>query len=163
KEVHDDAGYASAALGYEITLAPHATSAVGVVVPLSGAVVRPDLGDLTPAAWIERERAATAASWRERLDRVSIRVPPAGEPLIATEVYRYTGDRALLERMWPHVSAAARYLETLRQSERTAANLTPDTRALYGLLPASISHEGYAAKPMHSYWDDFWGLKGYDS
>jgi hypothetical protein len=29
------------------------------------------------------------------------------------------------------------------------------------LLPASISHEGYAAKPMHSYWDDFWALKGY--
>jgi hypothetical protein len=33
--------------------------------------------------------------------------------------------------------------------------------ALHGLLPASISHEGYAAKPMHSYWDDFWALKGY--
>jgi hypothetical protein len=29
-------------------------------------------------------------------------------------------------------------------------------------LPASISHEGYSAKPMHSYWDDFWGLKGYE-
>jgi hypothetical protein len=37
----------------------------------------------------------------------------------------------------------------------------PATRAFYGLLPASISHEGYSAKPMHSYWDDFWGLKGY--
>ena len=35
-------------------------------------------------------------------------------------------------------------------------------RAFYGLLPASISHEGYSAKPMHSYWDDFWALKGYD-
>ncbi len=59
--------------------------------------------------------------------------------------------------------AAARYLETLRQSERTAANLEPANRAFYGILPASISHEGYAAKPMHSYWDDFWALKGYDS
>jgi len=29
------------------------------------------------------------------------------------------------------------------------------------LLPASISHEGYSAKPMHSYWDNFWALKGY--
>jgi hypothetical protein len=29
-------------------------------------------------------------------------------------------------------------------------------------MPASISHEGYSAKPMHSYWDDFWALKGYD-
>ncbi|MGH2393947.1 MAG: discoidin domain-containing protein, partial [Candidatus Limnocylindria bacterium] len=52
-------------------------------------------------------------------------------------------------------------LEMLRQSERTDANLTPATRAFYGLLPASISHEGYSAKPMHSYWDDFWALKGY--
>jgi hypothetical protein len=52
-------------------------------------------------------------------------------------------------------------METLRQSERSAANLAPERRAFYGLLPASISHEGYAAKPMHSYWDDFWALKGY--
>jgi len=64
--------------------------------------------------------------------------------------------------MWPHVEAAARYLESLRQSERTEANLSGATRAFYGLLPASISHEGYAAKPMHSYWDDFWALKGYN-
>jgi hypothetical protein len=87
----------------------------------------------------------------------------AGEFIfLAAQVYRYTHDRALLEAMWPHVEAAARYLETLRQSERTAANLTPATRAFYGLLPASISHEGYSDKPMHSYWDDFWALKGYD-
>jgi hypothetical protein len=33
-------------------------------------------------------------------------------------------------------------------------------RAFYGLVPESISHEGYSAKPMHSYWDDFFILKG---
>jgi hypothetical protein len=27
-------------------------------------------------------------------------------------------------------------------------------------VPESISHEGYSAKPMHSYWDDFFTLKG---
>jgi hypothetical protein len=81
---------------------------------------------------------------------------------LVSELYRYTHDRALLEMMWPHVEAAAAYMETLRQSERSAANLSPPRRAFYGLLPASISHEGYAAKPMHSYWDDFWGLKGYE-
>ena len=32
---------------------------------------------------------------------------------------------------------------------------------LYGLLPPSISHEGYASKPAYSYWDVFWGLLGY--
>jgi hypothetical protein len=28
------------------------------------------------------------------------------------------------------------------------------------LLPQSISHEGYSAKPQHSYWDDFFALRG---
>ena len=82
---------------------------------------------------------------------------------LAAEIHRYTHNRALLEAMWPHVEAAARYLETLRQSERGEANLAPDKRAFYGMLPASISHEGYSAKPMHSYWDDFWAAKGYDA
>ncbi|GGX91563.1 coagulation factor 5/8 type domain-containing protein [Massilia dura] len=77
---------------------------------------------------------------------------------LAAELYRYTGDRAALKALWPRVDAAARYMETLRQSERTAAQRgTP----LFGLMPASISHEGYAEKPMHSYWDDFWALRGY--
>ena len=37
-----------------------------------------------------------------------------------------------------------------------------DRTAFYGLMPASISHEGYSAKPMHSYWDNFWALAGYE-
>jgi hypothetical protein len=32
--------------------------------------------------------------------------------------------------------------------------------AYYGLLPESISHEGYAQRPVHSYWDDFFALRG---
>jgi hypothetical protein len=67
----------------------------------------------------------------------------------------------LLTEVWPRVDAAAHYLDSLRLSERIAENLRPPTRAFYGLLPASISHEGYSEKPMHSYWDDFWALKGY--
>jgi hypothetical protein len=252
-EIRDEFGYASAALGYRLTLAPHAAATVGVVVPLSGPPVRPDPRGEPPIKWLTREQAAVATSWRERLERVSIDLPEPGRPLVAAlrtalahilisrdgpmlrpgtrsyarswirdgammaeallrvghadvaadylrwyaryqfangkvpccvdergadpvpehdspgeliflaaEVYRYTHDRRLLEEMWPHVEAAARYLESLRQSERTEANRTPGTRAFYGLLPASISHEGYSAKPMHSYWDDFWALKGYD-
>jgi hypothetical protein len=80
---------------------------------------------------------------------------------LAAELYRMTLDRARLERVWPHVEAAARYLETLRQSERTPKNTTPERRAYYGLLPPSISHEGYSDKPAYSYWDNFWGLIGY--
>ncbi len=82
-EVHDELGYASAALGYQLTLAPHASATVGVVVPLSGPPVRPDLKGEAPATWLKREQAAVVAAWRERLHRVSIDVPAPGQPLIA--------------------------------------------------------------------------------
>ncbi len=84
-----------------------------------------------------------------------------GELIFAIADYaRHTGDDAFLTTMWPHVQGAFAYMETLRASERTEDNraLNP---AFYGMMPASISHEGYSAKPMHSYWDNFWALRGY--
>ena len=80
---------------------------------------------------------------------------------LVSQLYRFTGDRAALERDWPSVLAAARYMDKLRLGERTAANLRPGRRMLYGLMPPSISHEGYSAKPQYSLWDDFWALRGY--
>jgi hypothetical protein len=81
---------------------------------------------------------------------------------LAAEVYRYGRDMALLRSLWPRIQMAASYMDGLRRAERTAANETPDRRMLYGLMPASISHEGYSSKPAYSYWDDFWALRGYD-
>ena len=81
---------------------------------------------------------------------------------MVSQLYRFTGDRAALQRDWPSVLAAARYMDKLRLSERTAANRAPDKRMLYGLMPPSISHEGYSAKVQYSLWDDFWALRGYD-
>jgi hypothetical protein len=52
-------------------------------------------------------------------------------------------------------------MEGLRQSERTTANTAPATRTRYGLMPPSISHEGYSAQAQYSLWDDFWALTGY--
>ncbi|RZA19237.1 MAG: discoidin domain-containing protein [Lysobacteraceae bacterium] len=84
-----------------------------------------------------------------------------GELIFAVaEQYRYARDRVLLVAMWPHVAGAVKYMDELRLSERTAQNRAKNP-AFYGLMPASISHEGYSAKPMHSYWDDFWALRGY--
>ncbi len=80
---------------------------------------------------------------------------------LVTQLYRYTGDRAALLRDWPRLDAARRYMNAQRLSERTSANLVPERRMLYGLLPPSISHEGYSAKAQYSLWDDFWGLAGY--
>ncbi len=253
QKVHDDLGYASAALGYDLRLAPRASTQVAIVLPLSGTAVRPRLDGQPPQTWVAREQNAVAAMWRAKLDRVSLRAPASAKPLVDTlrtaiahilitrdgpilrpgtrsyarswirdgtmiaesllrldhadvavdylrwyapyqfasgkvpccvdergadpvpendsageflylvaEIYRYTHDRALLDAMWQHVEKAAGYLDTLRQSERSAAGLAPAMRGFYGLLPASISHEGYSAKPMHAYWDDFWAWKGYD-
>ena len=79
---------------------------------------------------------------------------------LAMEYYRHTGDRATLERMWPHVTAAVQYIDSLRHSRLTPVYQTAESLAFRGLLPQSISHEGYSAKAMHSYWDDFYTLKG---
>ncbi len=76
------------------------------------------------------------------------------------EYYRYTGDKPFLEKMWPHVLGAYDYMEKLRASERTEDNFMRNP-AFYGMMPVSISHEGYSAKPVHSYWDNFWALRGY--
>ena len=244
--VHDASGYASAALGYPFDLAPHEQRSVDVVVPLSTSPGQPVFDDRsTPAqVWVERQREVVAAAWREKLNRVALRAPPAAQPLIdtlksslgwimvmrdgprlepgarsyrrswirdgamigesllrlghaavaadflrwyapyqfadgkvpccvdargadpvpehdsagelvflASELDRYTHDRDLARAMWPHVAAAIGYIDALRSSDRAGD----------GMLPASISHEGYSAKPVHSYWDDFWALKGYDS
>ncbi len=78
---------------------------------------------------------------------------------VIAEWWRHAPDRASLLKLWPHVERTVAYMDKLRTSERTPANRGT---ALYGLMPASISHEGYSAKPMHSYWDDFWALRGYD-
>ncbi|HEX6245693.1 MAG TPA: discoidin domain-containing protein, partial [Polyangiales bacterium] len=87
----------------------------------------------------------------------------AGEFIfLVAELYRYTHDRVLLQTLWPRVEAAASYMEQLRQAERTTRNQHPARRAFYGLMPPSISHEGYSDKPAYSYWDDFWALIGYE-
>lgn len=76
--------------------------------------------------------------------------------------YAYTRDSEFLRRHWPGVRSAVGYIEFLRNQRMTDefAKGPDDKRVLYGLMPESISHEGYSAKPMHSYWDDFWTLKG---
>jgi hypothetical protein len=82
---------------------------------------------------------------------------------LIAETYRYTSDEPLLRKLWPRAVKAVHYMDKLRLSERTTQNTVGERRAFYGLMPASISHEGYSAKPMHSYWDNFWALAGYEA
>lgn len=80
---------------------------------------------------------------------------------LIAEYFRHTGDRQLLERTWPQVSKAVAFMDSLRLSRTTAEFRTADKIVFFGLMPQSISHEGYSAKPMHSYWDDFFALRGF--
>ena len=80
---------------------------------------------------------------------------------LVAEYYRHTGDRELLDSMWPHISRTFTFMDSLRQSRTTPEYHAADKRVFYGLMPQSISHEGYSAKPMHSYWDDFFALRGF--
>ncbi len=247
RALHDPQGQASAALQWRIKLAPGASHVLGLTAGLGA-------GGFTGQGRIgtEARMDAAAARWRERLNRTTLRLPPAAQPIFDTlrtslahilmsrdgpalqpgtrsyarswvrdgammvaslvqlgeadaareyvdwyaghifasgkvpccvdqrgadpvaendshgqylyavaEVWRHTHDRAFLLRHWPQVQRVTAWLEQLRQSQRGAANRTPERARLFGLMPASISHEGYSDKPAYSYWDDFWALRGY--
>ncbi|MBS1213774.1 MAG: hypothetical protein H6R26_2391, partial [Proteobacteria bacterium] len=77
------------------------------------------------------------------------------------DYYRFSGDAAFLAEMWPAVLKSVAFMENLRSQRLTAEYQTPEKRACYGLLPESMSHEGYMAHPVHAYWDDFWALRGF--
>lgn len=79
------------------------------------------------------------------------------------EVVRTRPDPAYLARMQPVIRRAAEYLITLRAQRMTAPYREKRRLACYGLLPESASHEGYLAHPVHSYWDDFWGVRGLEA
>lgn len=65
---------------------------------------------------------------------------------LIADYYRFTADQALLSECWPHIEKAVACIEGLLGDD--------------GLLPISVSHEGYLAQPVHAYWDDFWALRG---
>ncbi|TAN50403.1 MAG: hypothetical protein EPN21_09065 [Methylococcaceae bacterium] len=79
---------------------------------------------------------------------------------VVMEYFRFSGDLAFLRELWPSVCKALDYLESLRNRRLTTAYQQPDKSACWGLLPESVSHEGYLAHPVHAYWDDFWALRG---
>jgi hypothetical protein len=71
--------------------------------------------------------------------------------VLVKEIERLTRDADFAHRLRPHVDAAVRYINELRSQNHGAFE---------GLVTESISHEGYSAKPVHSYWDDVFCLKG---
>jgi F5/8 type C domain-containing protein len=243
--VHDDFGYASGALLYRLQLQAHASTEIVLVALMTGEI--PSLKIEDASNLYQGQKLATAAAWREKLNRVTLQLPSSARKIadvlrtaqahilmtrdgaslrpgtrsyarswirdgammadallrlgdtesvrayvdwyaphqfangkvpccvdhrgsdpvpendshgelihVISALYRYTGDRKELEKNWPYVEAAIRYMDTLRAKETGESD-----PAFKGMMPASISHEGYSAKPMHSYWDDFWAMTGY--
>jgi hypothetical protein len=76
------------------------------------------------------------------------------------EYYRFTHDIGLVHEMWPAVVRAVDWIAAARAQRTTDAYRQPDKQIFFGLLPESISHEGYSSHPVHSYWDDFFALRG---
>lgn len=78
------------------------------------------------------------------------------------EYFNFTKDTAFLRSKNQNILKAVDYIESLI-AQRSTDHFkygNDSVRAYYGLVTESISHEGYSAKPMHSYWDDFFTMKG---
>jgi hypothetical protein len=65
---------------------------------------------------------------------------------LIADYHRFSADDEFLREAWIFVDRAVGCIERLLGED--------------GLLPISVSHEGYLAQPVHSYWDDFWALRG---
>ena len=80
---------------------------------------------------------------------------------LVLEYYHFTRDRAFLEEKFPQVVKALEFLSALRQQRCSPeyADGPIERRVFYNILLPSRSHEGYWL--AHSYWDDFWGLRGW--
>jgi hypothetical protein len=78
------------------------------------------------------------------------------------EYFNFTKDTTFLRSKNENVKKAVAFIESLIAERSTDhyKNGNDSVRAYYGLVTESISHEGYSAKPMHSYWDNFFTLKG---
>jgi hypothetical protein len=76
------------------------------------------------------------------------------------QYFKFSHDTLFLKDKLQNVVGAVNYIEFLTNLRKTEQYRKEDSIVFYGLLPESISHEGYSAKPMHSYWDDFFTLRG---
>jgi hypothetical protein len=65
---------------------------------------------------------------------------------LIADYHQFSADSGLVRDLWPNIERAAGYIERAIEAD--------------GLMPISVSHEGYLAQPVHSFWDDFWTLRG---
>src|SRR5690606_33128844 len=99
--VVDPTGLASGALLYRMRLAPWETRTIEVMVPMTGT------GALARRWWdADTLQAETAATWRDKLDRVVLTVPPQGQALADT--LRTSLAHMLISRIGPRLQPGTR-------------------------------------------------------
>jgi hypothetical protein len=78
------------------------------------------------------------------------------------QIARLDGGPESVREYLPKVRLALRFLKQLRERTLVPGYLAQRDapERFRGLIAPSISHEGYSV-PTHSYWDDYWALKGW--
>jgi hypothetical protein len=78
------------------------------------------------------------------------------------EYYRFTKDRDFLAKHFDSIYRAMKYLVALTSRTKVPGYRASEKGAerYHGILPPSISHEGYS-DPVHSNWDNFWAIRGW--
>lgn len=78
------------------------------------------------------------------------------------QFFNFTKDTSVLRNYNNRILKTVEYISSLISQRSTDYFKfgNDSIRAYYGIMPESISHEGYSAKPMHSYWDNFFTVRG---
>jgi len=81
---------------------------------------------------------------------------------LVADVARLDGGAESVRDYLPKVAAAMRFMQQLRERTMVPGYMAdqPAPERFHGIIAPSISHEGYSS-PTHSYWDDYWALKGW--
>ncbi|MBB5886237.1 hypothetical protein DYQ93_11050 [Xanthomonas sp. LMG 8992] len=81
---------------------------------------------------------------------------------LVADVARLDGGPESVRAYLPKVKLAMQFLQELRERTLVPGYMAeqPAPERFRGILAPSISHEGYSS-PTHSYWDDYWALKGW--
>ena len=83
--------------------------------------------------------------------------------LLVADVARYDGGPETVREYLPAVKQAMKFLQELRGRTMVSGYMSaqPAPERFHGIVAPSISHEGYST-PTHSYWDDYFAIKGWD-
>jgi len=81
---------------------------------------------------------------------------------LVAEIARLDGGAASVREYEREVKLAMKFMQDLRERTLVPGYMSdrPAPERFRGIIAPSISHEGYAT-PTHSYWDDYWALKGW--